>query len=112
MSSLKETEDFIALLLFSRINYDAEFLILYDLYKPSRPNSDLPYSSYPLFDLEDIENDECLPEFRFKKRDIPELAKALQIPDSCAIREAKPTGQVSPLHASETICFTLVGTVI
>ena len=26
---------------------------------------------YPLFDLEDVDDDECLTEIRFKKRDIP-----------------------------------------
>ena len=61
---------------------DAEFLILSSgpvqkssgphllvLYKPR--NLDLPYSSYPLFDQEDVDDDECLAENRFKKRDIP-----------------------------------------
>ena len=58
---------------------DKEFLILYDSYKS--PNLPQPYTSYPLFDLEETEEDECLAEFRLKKRDIPVLAEVPQIPD-------------------------------
>jgi len=79
MTSFKETMDFIVLCYDQGIINDEEFLILYDSYKS--PNLDLPYTSYPLFDLDEMEDDECLAEFRVKKRDIPVLAEALQIPD-------------------------------
>ena len=36
---------------------------------------------YPLFDLDDMQNDECLAEFRFHKNDLPILAEVLRIPD-------------------------------
>ena len=36
---------------------------------------------YPEFDLQNFNEDECLPEFRFKKTDIPSLARALLNPD-------------------------------
>ena len=41
-------------------------MVLYKQYKS--PSLDLPYSSYPLFDLDDMEDDEYLAEFRVKKR--------------------------------------------
>ena len=52
-----------------------KLLVLYEQYKS--PSLDLPYSSYPLFDLDDMEGDQCLAECRVKKRDIPALAQAL-----------------------------------
>ena len=36
---------------------------------------------YPVFDLQNFNEDGCLTEFRFKKADIPRLARVLQIPD-------------------------------
>ena len=75
MISIKETRDFILLCYDQGIVNDKELLVLYEQYKS--PSLDLPYSSYPLFDLDDMEVDECLAEFRVKKRDIPALAQAL-----------------------------------
>ena len=75
MISIKETRDFILLCYDQGIINDKELLVLYEQYKS--PSSDLPYRSYPLFNLDDVEGDECLAEFRVKKRDIPALAKAL-----------------------------------
>ena len=75
MISIKETRDFILLRYDQGIANDKELLVLYEQYKS--PSLDLPYSSYPLFDLDDMEGDECLAEFRVKKRDIPALAQAL-----------------------------------
>ena len=57
---------------------DEELLVLYEQYKS--PSLDLPYSSYPLFDPDDMEDDKCLAEFRVKNRDLPALAETLQIP--------------------------------
>ena len=78
MNLFKETEDFILLCYDQGILNDKELLVLYEQYKS--PSLDLPYSSYPLFDLDNMEDDECLAEFRVKKRDIAALAEALQIP--------------------------------
>ena len=75
MISIKETRDFILLCYDQGILNDKELLVLYEQYKS--PSLDLPYSSYPLFNLDDMEGDECLAEFRVKKRDIPALAQAL-----------------------------------
>ena len=57
---------------------DDEFLLFYDFYGSKNP--DFPYASYPPFDLQDMEDSECLAEFRVHKRDIPVPADALQIP--------------------------------
>ena len=76
MTLFKDTRDFILLCYDQGILNDEELMVLYEQYKS--PSLDLPYSSYPLFDLDDMEDDECLAEFRVKKRDIPALAEALQ----------------------------------
>ena len=48
-------------------------LLLYDL---NRSNIlDLPSDSFPDFNFDDLEDDECLSEFRFHKRDLPLLAE-------------------------------------
>ena len=50
---------------------DEEFLVLHDFY--CSKNADFPYDSYMPFDLEELDESECLAEFRFRKRDIPRL---------------------------------------
>ena len=37
----------------------------------SSKNPDLPYKSYAKFNLDEIDEDECLAELRFMKEDIP-----------------------------------------
>ena len=58
---------------------DEELLLLYDLNRSD--NVDLPYNSYPGFDFDDLEDDECRSEFRFYKNDLPFLAEVLGIPE-------------------------------
>ena len=81
MTSFKETREFILLCYDQDILNDEELLVLYEQYKsPSLDlplTMDLPYSSYPLFNLDDMEGDRYLVEFRVKKRDITALAQAL-----------------------------------
>lgn len=43
-------------------------MVLYDLYKFK--NLDLLYNMYELFDFDEMEDDECVVEFRVWKRDI------------------------------------------
>lgn len=78
MVSWKELRELIMLYYDMNVLDDAEFLLLYDLYNPQ--NLDLPCELYPRFDLENLTEDECLSEFRFKKADIPRLSRALRIP--------------------------------
>ena len=80
MPSLKEAKQQLLLNNVDRDIDDEEFLLLSDINKSD--NLDLPYKNYENFDLDLLEDDECVSEFRFHKRDIPLLAEALQIPES------------------------------
>ena len=79
MVSWKELRELIVLYYDLKVLDDAEFLLLYDLYSPQ--NLDLPCDLYPHFDLQNLTEDECVAEFRFRKTDIPRLSQALRIPD-------------------------------
>ena len=59
---------------------DEELLILYEEYWPKNP--DFCYENYERFSPDDMNDAECLAEFRFRKHDLPLLANVLQIPDS------------------------------
>ena len=78
MASFKGTRDFILLSYGMGFLSDDEFLLLHPNFISQ--NLDLPYDFYPPFNLDELSEDECLAEFRFKKADIPVLAEALQIP--------------------------------
>ena len=78
MVSFKEITDLAVLSYGMNFINDAEFLLLYNSY--SSENLYLLNHLYPEFDLQNFNEDECLTEFRFKKADIPRLARALQIP--------------------------------
>ena len=58
---------------------DVDFAILSELC--ASKNLDLPYQSYGQFNLDKLEENECIAEFRFRKTDIPDFAAALNIPD-------------------------------
>ena len=53
-----------------------EFLLLYDANTSKNP--DFPYDCYGSFDLNEMDDSECLAEFRFHKNDVPVLLEALQ----------------------------------
>ena len=59
---------------------DEEFMLLYKMY--SSRNPEFPYRSHSAFDLEDLDESECMAEFRFRKGDIVFLSDALEIPDT------------------------------
>jgi len=80
MSSFRETRELLVYCLMDDIITDEEFAILYDV--NCSKNLDLPYDDYERFDLDNMENDECIAEFRVTKNDLPVLAEALQIPDT------------------------------
>ena len=56
---------------------DVEFLVLNEL--NTSTNVDFPYDFYDQFDLDDIDEAECIAEFRFEKRHILLLEEVLQI---------------------------------
>ena len=45
-------------------------------------NLTLPYWRYPKFDLDSLENDECVSEFRFEKENVYILEETLEITES------------------------------
>ena len=58
---------------------EEKFLMFYDMRRTR--NLNLPYWKYEKFDLDHLENDECVAEFRFQKDDIYDLPGVLQVPD-------------------------------
>ena len=56
-----------------------EVMLLYDV--NSSKNLTLPFWKYDRFSLDNIENDECISEFRFEKESLFLLRDVLQIPD-------------------------------
>ena len=48
-----------------------EFVLLYDANTSKNP--DFSYDCYGKFDLDEMDDSECLAEFRFHKSDIPDL---------------------------------------
>ena len=79
MMSLKEVRNQVFISHDDGVINDEELLLMYDLNRSD--NLDLPYNSYPDFDFDDLEDDECISEFRFYKNDLPFLAEELGIPD-------------------------------
>ena len=59
---------------------DEEFVLLYDLY--SSKDLDFPFDAYAPFDLEELDEAECVAEVRFRKRDVRALADILRVPDT------------------------------
>lgn len=62
----------------SDIISDDKFCLLYDNFTSKNP--DFPYDSYDRFDLQNIDESECISEFRTRKEDITMLAVALRLP--------------------------------
>ena len=63
------------------LNDDDHFLLL-DAHRPRRNlHNDLPTWRYEHFSLEEMNDDECRVEFRFKKRDIYTLAQTFRLPE-------------------------------
>ena len=79
--------------------YEDEFLLLYDANTSKNPN--FPYDCYGSFDLNEMDDSECLAEFRFHKNDVPILLEALQLPQffSCHQR--------TTCDGIEALCITL-----
>ena len=74
-------------------------LVFYEEYQSA--NLSFPHPSYGEFDLDDMEDDECLAEFRVKKQDLDTLAEALQIPESFHCK------QRSKIDGMEGLCMLL-----
>ncbi|KAL7388340.1 hypothetical protein ABVT39_011989 [Epinephelus coioides] len=59
----------------------SDLFMSYNNKNSSSKNLDLPYQHYARFNLYEMEEDECLAEFRVRKCDLPVLADVLGIPD-------------------------------
>ena len=76
---VRDNQDLLLLFHDERLIDDEEFILLYEL--QSSKNLEIPYWKYDRFNLNNMENDECIAEFRFEKEDIFDLKDILQIPD-------------------------------
>ena len=91
MSSLKQAREMLLLALTHHFISEEEFLLLYDASFSKNPP--FPHGDYDRFDLEAMDETECLHEFRVRKIDIPRLADALGLPETRSpLQERKPTG--------------------
>ena len=84
MASFRDARNLLTAALCDDLISEDEYLLLYDLNRSK--NLDLPYDEFT-FDLDDMENSECVAEFRVNKHDLPALAEALQIPDVFKCRQ-------------------------
>ena len=96
-------EDFRQLLiLYYDANFinDEDFVLLYDIFSSRNPR--FPYYEYACFDLNNMSEAECKAEFRFaKKKNLPAVAEALQIPPSFKLRQG------SIVSGMEGLCILL-----
>ena len=78
IASLRNTREALLLGYCEGWLHEMEFLALYEL--NTSENLEFPYDSYDQFNLDDIDEAECIAEFRFEKRHILRLEQVLQIP--------------------------------
>ena len=71
-----------ALLLMNDANViNDDLFLLHDANRPRNVHTGLPYWKYERFSLEDMRDDECEVEFRFKKDDIYNLGHTFGLPE-------------------------------
>ncbi|RUA05602.1 MAG: hypothetical protein DSY43_04245 [Gammaproteobacteria bacterium] len=80
MVSFHELQELFLLCHNDGILNDEELLLLYEEYQSNNPN--FLWNDFSRLDLHDMNEAECLAEFRVRKCDLPLLAEVLQIPDS------------------------------
>ena len=95
MSSLREVREILVDCYMDGVISDEEFVLLYD--ENRSKNLDLPYDAYTRFDLDRMEDSECISEFRVQKCDLPKLADALDIPDSFHCYQGSVSGGMEGL---------------
>jgi len=89
--SLSDAREYLLLAFDDAVISEEEFVLLYDYNKSS--NLDLRYDQYPHFEVDNMEDDECLAEFRVRKRDIPLLEEALHIPEEFTLTQRSVVGE-------------------
>jgi len=79
-----------------------DVLLLLDAQRPRRNlHMEQPYWQYPAFDLERIEDHECLVEFRFTKGEIYKLLDAFELPEEIRCYNG------TVMQSVEALCITL-----
>lgn len=99
MASFRDTRNAILDSYLDGVIDEDEFMLLTQ--ENTSKNPDFPYNEYGKFDLADLENSECLAEFRFAKNDIPILADVLHIPENFIC------SQGTKCNGIEALCITL-----
>ena len=99
MATFRDVRDLLAVACFEDIIDEEEFLLLWDL--NTSKNLDFPYEDYGRFDLDEMDDSECLAEFRVKKHDLLDLAAALRIPNEFVCH------QRSVANGMEGLCMLL-----
>lgn len=72
-----------------------EFVLLYDA--NSSKNLIFPHKKYSRFNLDEMDETECINELRFCKMDIPRLADALGLPDTFQCYQRSKAGRIEGL---------------
>ena len=99
MASFKSVRDLLLIGFDEGLLDEEEFLLLYQQY--TSLNAEYPYTSYPGFDLELMDEAECKTEFRVEKNDIPGLADTLGIPEIVKCSQGTICGR------EEALCILL-----
>ena len=99
--SLKEAREQLLYTFDDGIISEEQFLLFYDVNRST--NLDFSYKQYPLFDLDDMQNHECLAKFRVRKNDLPIQADiSLGIPDQFILKQRGVVrGMEVLMHAAE-----------
>ena len=99
MASFKLTRDLLLESYDEGVIDDDEFLLLYDQNRSKNP--EFPYKHIGEFDLEDMDDFECMAEFRCRKSDIEMLGELLRLPQKFVC----PQGSVC--SGTEGLCICL-----
>ena len=99
MSSFHEVQEQLLLSYEDGILDEDEFLLLHKQFMPKNPN--FSYEDYDRFSLNQMNDAECLAEFRFRKHDLQILSEVFQIPDSLRCH------QRSVVDGMEGLCIIL-----
>ena len=95
MASFKDIRESIVSCYAEDMLDNEEFFALYDFYSSKNPH--FLYDSYPPFDLGEMDDSECLAEFRVHKRDIPVLGNHLRTPDNFYCQQRSVSDGIEPL---------------
>ena len=95
MASFKDIRKFIVSCYAEDMLDDEEFFALYDFYSSKNPH--FPYDSYPPFDFGEMDDSECLAQFRVHKRDIPSPANHRRTPDNLYCQQRSVSDEIEGL---------------